>query len=513
MKEKESCGIMAIDLKSFYASCECVERGLDPMDAYLVVADGGRTEKTICLAVSPALKNLGIPGRSRLFEVIEKVKEINYRRKENCPEKSLVGSSCLDSDLKAYSFLALSYITAPPRMALYMEYSRRIYQIYLRFVSKEDVHVYSVDEVFIDLRPYEKVYCKTAEELAGEMAKTVYKEMGIVATVGLGENLYLAKVAMDILAKKVKVEGEEVRMASLTEQSYRRRLWSHQPLHDFWQIGRGTEERLRRYGIYTMGDIALVSRADVKEKVNQLLLYKLFGIQAEYLIDHAWGYEPCRIADIHGLRAQKKSISSGQVLPQPYDVKLGRVVTEEMASSLSYELREKNLETDILQLYLSFDGENVGESYRGETKRNHYGRIVPKSAHGLRHLEKRTNGETEIIEAILSIYDEIMDTRLSLRKISLSAEDVQPFSEEKVGQIALFDYLREKNESEQSKGGENIETDGKRNDKLKKEKARDASLQVMHKYGRNAILKAYQYMEGSRGRERNKQIGGHSSGN
>lgn len=512
MERKESCGVMAIDLKSFYASCECVERGLDPMDAYLVVADGGRTEKTICLAVSPALKAFGVPGRARLFQVVERVKEVNYRRKKETKEGRLVGSSCLDSDLRAYSFLALSYITAPPRMALYMEYSRRIYEIYLRFVSKEDIHVYSIDEVFIDLRPYREIYRMSSESLAREIAEKVYTEMGIVATVGLGENLYLAKVAMDILAKKVKVEGQEVRLASLTEESYRRRLWSHQPLHDFWQIGRGTEERLRRYGIYTMGDIALVSRAGVKEKVNQLLLYKLFGIQAEYLIDHAWGYEPCRIVDIHSLSAKKKSVSSGQVLPHPYDAKLGRVVTEEMASALSYELREKNLETRILQLYLSFDGESIGESYSGETRRNHYGKIVPRSAHGLRHLEKKTNGESEIVEAILSIYDEIMDARLSLRKISLSAEDVQDFSEEKVGQVALFDYLREKNEAEQSDKGKNTATEALQRDKLKKDKARDASLQVMQKYGRNSILKAYQYIEGSRGRERNRQIGGHSSG-
>ena len=512
MEKKESCGIMAIDLKSFYASCECVERGLDPMDAYLVVADGGRTEKTICLAVSPALKAFGVPGRARLFQVIEKVKEVNYRRKQEAKEGRLVGSSCLDSDLRAYSFLALSYITAPPRMALYMEYSRRIYEIYLRYVSKEDIHVYSIDEVFIDLRPYREIYRRSAESMAREIAGKIYTELGIVATVGLGENLYLAKVAMDILAKKVQVEGQEVRLASLTEESYRRKLWTYQPLHDFWHIGRGTEERLRRYGIYTMGDIALVSLAGVKEKVNQLLLYKLFGIQAEYLIDHAWGYEPCRIADIHSLSAKKKSISSGQVLPYPYDANLGRVVVEEMASSLSYELREKNLDTEMLQLYLSFDEENIGESYSGKTKRNHYGKIVPRSVHGLRHLEKRSNREAEIIEAILSIYDEIMDRRLSLRKISLSAEDVRSFTEGKVGQIALFDYLRETNEAEQSTEEKNKETYGEQHDKLKKDKARDASLQVMHKYGRNAILKAYQYMEGSRGRERNRQIGGHSSG-
>ena len=503
MEKKESCGIMAIDLKSFYASCECVERGLDSMDAYLVVADGGRTERTICLAVSPALKALGVPGRSRLFQVIERVKEINYQRREETPERRLVGCSCLASDLSAYSFLALSYITAPPRMALYMEYSRRIYEIYLRFVSEEDIYVYSVDEVFIDLGPYMEIYQKTAEDLAREMAEKVYEEMGIVATVGLGENLYLAKVAMDILAKKSVAARGKVPVVSLTEEEYRRKLWNHRPLTDFWRIGKGMETSLQRYGIYTMGDLAIASLAGEKEKVNQLLLYKLFGIQAEYLIDHAWGYEPCRISDIHAMNAERKSISSGQVLPCPYDAKKGRVIAEEMASSLSFELAEKALDTELISLSLSFDGENIGESYQGEKRINHYGRFVPRGVHGIRHLKQRGNGEKEIIEAILSIYDEIMDSRLSLRKISLSAEDVHPVEERKTGQIDLFTYLSDKDEEMKKTEQCSME---------KRDKARDASLLVMHKYGKNAMLKAYQYMEGARGRERNRQIGGHSSG-
>lgn len=505
MEKKDSCGIMAIDLKSFYASCECVERGLNSMDAYLVVADGGRTEKTICLAVSPALKVLGVPGRARLFQVIERVKEVNYRRRKAAPEGRLVGSSCLASDLSSYSFLALSYITAPPRMALYMEYSRRIYEIYLRFVSEEDIYVYSIDEVFIDLRPYTEVYRKTAEELAGEIAEKVYSEMGIIATVGLGENLYLAKVAMDILAKKSTTAGGKAVVVSLTEEGYRRRLWNHRPLTDFWRIGKGTEAGLQRYGIYTMGDLAMASLAGAKEKVNQALLYKLFGIQAEYLIDHAWGYEPCRIFDIHAMTAERKSISSGQVLPYPYNTKNGRTVAEEMASSLSLELAEKGLNTELLSLSLSFDGENIGESYMGEKRINHYGRFVPRGIHGIRHLKQRGNGEKEIIEAILSIYDEIMDSRLSLKKITLSAEDVQPVEKGEIGQIDLFTYFSEKEKEGQREDSEQYSEE-------KRDKAREASLRVMHKYGKNAILKAYQYMDGARGRERNKQIGGHSSG-
>ena len=511
MEEKESCGIMAIDLKSFYASCECVERGLDSMDAYLVVADGGRTEKTICLAVSPALKNFGIPGRPRLFEVIERVKEINYQRKRKTEERRLVGSSCLDSDLKSYSFLALSYITAPPRMALYMEYSRRIYEIYLRFVSREDIHVYSVDEVFIDLRPYEKVYRKSAEELAAEIARTVYGEMRIVATVGLGENLYLAKVAMDILAKHLKTTEDGLRLAKLTERSYRRELWEYRPIRDFWRIGRGTAEKLESYGIYTMGDIALASLSGEEKKQNQALLYKLFGIQAEYLIDHAWGYEPCRIADIHALQAKRKSLSSGQVLPCPYDFQKGRIVAEEMAEALAYELKEKGLCTELVQLSLSFDGENVGESYAGEKRKNHYGKLVPRGVHGLRHLMERSNREKDITEAILSIYDEIMDRRLSIRKLSLSFEDISPVKKEKLGQVDLFTYCREKEENEKKEEGcgKGILQESFPD---REERVREASLQLMQKYGKNAVLKAYQYLDEARGRERNKQIGGHSSG-
>ena len=498
-EEEASCGIMAIDLKSFYASCECVERGLDPMDAYLVVADGGRTEKTICLAVSPSLKSLGVPGRPRLFEVIEKVKEINYRRKEGTKLGRLIGSSCLDSDLRTYPFLALSYITAPPRMALYMEYSKRIYEIYLRYVSKEDIHVYSVDEVFIDLRPYEEVYQKGAEELAGEIVKTVYTEMGIVATVGLGENLYLAKVAMDILAKKLKVEGRGLRLAKLTELDYRQVLWTHRPLRDFWRIGRGTEEKLAQYGIYTMGDIAMASLAGEGRKQNQALLYKLFGMQAEYLIDHAWGYEPCRIQDIHAVQAKRKSLSEGQVLPCPYDAKKGRIVTEEMALSLSFTLVEKGLGTELVELYLSFDEECIGESYLGERSRDYFGKVVPKGVHGYRRLAGRTDRERELTDAILSVYDEIMDKRLSIRKIALSFEDVRPL-EKNLGQLDLFHYLEEKRE------------DGRKKTEDKEERIREASLHLMHKYGKNTVLKAYQYVEGARGRERNKQIGGHSSG-
>ena len=504
-QEEKTCHYMAIDLKSFYASCECRERGLDPMDAYLVVADGERTVKTICLAVSPALKAYGVPGRARLFEVVEKVRKINYQRVKLYGGQPLVGKSCFDSDCKTYPFLAVNYITAPPRMALYMAYSRRVYEVYLQFVSKEDIHVYSVDEVFMDLKPYERIYQKSSRALAEEICRRVYEEVGMIATVGLGENLYLAKVAMDIEAKHMQASKEGIRLAMLTEQSYRESLWQHKPLHDFWRIGRGIENRLAHYGIYTMGDIALAALSGSKEKKNQALLYKLFGIQAELLIDHAFGYETCKIEDIKAFHSKSNSLHSGQVLPTPYGFTEGRMVAEEMAEDLALDLLKKGKDSAFVQLYLSFDEENAGESYEGKLVQNHYGKRVPKSVHGLYRFPKRSNQGRVFREAVLAIYDRIMDRRLRIRKLSISAEDVRDCEALPEGQLDLFQHFLTSAEEEQ-------ELTEKAQFLEKEEKARGAALEVMEKFGKNALLKGYQYLEGARGRERNRQIGGHNSG-
>lgn len=416
-----------------------------------------------------------------------------------------MGKSCFDSDCKAYPFLAVNYITAPPRMALYMAYSRRVYEVYLEFVSKEDIHVYSVDEVFMDLKPYERIYQKSSRALAEEICRRVYEEVGMIATVGLGENLYLAKVAMDIEAKHMQASKEGIRLAMLTEQSYRESLWQHKPLHDFWRIGRGIENRLAHYGIYTMGDIAMAALSGSKEKKNQALLYKLFGIQAELLIDHAFGYETCKIEDIKAFHSKSNSLHSGQVLPSPYGFSEGRMVAEEMAEDLALDLLKKGKDSAFVQLYLSFDEENGGESYEGNLVRNHYGKRVPKSVHGLYHFPKRSNQGRAFREAVLDIYDRIMDRRLRIRKLSISAEDVRDCEALPEGQLDLFQHFLTSAEKEQ-------ELTEKRQFLEKEEKARGAALAVMEKFGKNALLKGYQYLEGARGRERNRQIGGHSSG-
>lgn len=445
---------IAIDLKSFYASVECVERGLDPLKAKLVVADESRTDKTICLAVSPALKALGIPGRARLYEVKQKAKD---------------------------------FIIAVPRMAFYISYSTRIYNIYLRYIAEEDMHVYSIDEVFIDATPYLKNYGMTARELAQKILKEVYEETGITATAGIGTNLYLAKVAMDILAKKAEPDENGARIVELDEMSYRRLLWGHRPLTDFWRVGKGYARRLEAAGLYTMGDVALCSEKD------EDYLYKMFGLNAELLIDHAWGWEPCEIAEIRAYRPSTNSFSSGQVLKEPYGFEQAKTVALEMAEEVSLGLLARKMLTDQVVLTIGYDKVNLASGYTGETKLDFYGREVPKHAHGTYNLAKPTASARLISEAVAKIFEEKVDRALKIRRITIDVNHVvrEEDLEKKPRQLGLFDEVRDEA-------------------KLKKEKrAEEAILAIKRRYGKNAILKGINFDEGATGRERNAQIGGH----
>ena len=381
--EKENRIYIAIDLKSFYASVECVERGLDPMSTNLVVADMSRTEKTICLAVSPSLKSYGIPGRPRLYEVVQKLKEVNAKRLRKAANPIFIGESYDSKELKASPEMAISYIVAPPRMALYMEYSTRIYGIYLKYIAPEDIHVYSIDEVFIDATDYLKLYKLTPHEMAMMLIRDVLKTTGITATVGIGSNLYLAKIAMDIQAKHTKADKDGVRIAELDEMTYRKLLWTHRPLTDFWRVGKGYATKLEENGMYTMGDVARCSIGKPQEPYNEDLLYKLFGIGAELLIDHAWGWEPCTIEDIKAYKPKTKSIGSGQVLPKPYSFDKAKLIVREMTDLLVLDLVEKGLVTDQMVLTIDYDNENlrnpeISNSYQGEVTRDHFGRKIPK---------------------------------------------------------------------------------------------------------------------------------------
>lgn len=444
---------IAIDLKSFYASVECVERGLDPLKAKLVVADESRTDKTICLAVSPTLKALGIPGRARLYEVKQKAKD---------------------------------FIIAVPRMAFYISYSTRIYNIYLRYIAEEDMHVYSIDEVFIDATPYLKTYGLSAKELAQKIMKEVYDETGITATAGIGTNLYLAKVAMDILAKHAEPDERGARIAELDEMSYRKELWDHQPLTDFWRVGKGYARRLESAGLRTMGDIALCS-----EKYEDYL-YKLFGINAELLIDHAWGWEPCEISEIRAYRPSTNSFSSGQVLKEPYSFEKAKVVALEMAEEVSLRLLSQKMVTDQVVLTVGYDKVSM-QNYSGEVTTDFYGREVPKHAHGTFTLDRMTSSSRLISEAVSRIFDDKVNPKLKIRRINIDVGHVKREKEleDELKQLNLFDKPQEENE-------------------LKKEKrAEEAILKIKRKYGRNAILKGINFEEGATGRERNAQIGGH----
>lgn len=499
---------IAIDLKSFYASVECMERGLDPMRTNLVVADSSRTSKTICLAVSPSLKAYGIPGRPRLFEVIRKVGEINALRRQNAPGHTLSGASCLDEDLKKDPSLAVDYITAPPQMARYMEISARIYEVYLKYIAPEDIHVYSIDEVFIDASAYLNTYQMTARELARKMILDVLNTTGITAAAGIGPNLYLSKVAMDIEAKHIPADEYGVRIAELDEMSYRRLLWSHRPLTDFWRIGRGYAKKLEAQGLFTMGDIARCSIGKPSDYYNEDLLYRMFGVNAELLIDHAWGWEPCTMADIKAYKPESSSVGSGQVLHCPYPFDKARLVVKEMVDQLVLDLVDKGLATDQIVLTVGYDIDNLKDpalkkSYQGEIKTDRYGRNVPKHAHGTAGLNGYTSSTRRITQAVLELFDRIVDARLLVRRITMAAEHVIPESEAKsqtcFEQLDLFtDYSALLKQQEEEK-----------EELAREKKIQQAMLEIKRKYGKNAVLKGMNLQEGATAMDRNNQIGGH----
>ena len=497
MLNKESKIYVAIDLKSFYASVECKERGLDPITTNLVVADSSRTEKTICLAVSPALKSYGIPGRARLFEVVQKVKEINVYRKRKATNRTFTGSSYSDIELKKNKNLELSYIIAPPRMAYYMKYSSKIYNIYLKYFSSDDIYVYSIDEVFIDVTHYLKTYNMRAKELVTKVIQDVYQTTGITATAGIGTNLYLCKIAMDIVAKHVKPDENGVRIAGLDEMAYRKLLWSHRPLTDFWRVGKGYTKKLEEHGMYTMGDVA---RMSVK---NEDLLYKLFGVNAELLIDHAWGWESVTIESIKAYRPVTNSICSGQVLHCPYNYENTKIIVKEMTELLALDLVEKGLVTNQIVLEVGYDVDNlknqaISSLYNGEITTDKYGRKVPKHAHGTINIDHQTASSKVLTGYIIKLYEQIVNKQLLVRRINITVNNVVNENMVKTSdyeQINLFVDYKEVNK------------------KRKKEKAekeiQKAMIGIKSKYGKNAILKGMNLQKEGTTIERNKQIGGH----
>ena len=496
---------IAIDLKSMYASVECVARGLDPLDTNLVVADVSRTEKTICLAVTPSLKAYGIGGRARLFEVVQRLREVNYERQMKVPERRLTGKSTSDAALKAHPDWAIDYIAAPPRMAHYIEVSSRIYGIYLKYIAPEDIHVYSIDEVFMDVTAYLRTYKLSAHELAMKMIRDVLATTGITATAGIGTNMYLAKVAMDIVAKKTPADKNGVRIAELDEMSYRRELWDYQPITKFWRVGRGIAEKLAVYGIDTMGKLARMSVQ------NEGLLYRLFGVNAELLIDHAWGWEPCTMEAVKAYRPETNSFSSGQVLQEPYTFKKARVVIQEMAEGMALDLVSKRLVTDQLVLTVGYDAESltrpeIRAKYHGEITANYYGKQVPKHAHGTFNFERPTSSSRLIMEGASELFDRHVNPDLLIRRLNLTTNHV--VSEASVAaqenapqQLDLFtDYeaLEKQRQEEQAK--------------LDKERRmQEAQLKIKQRFGKNAILRGLNFEEGATAKERNEQIGGHKA--
>lgn len=486
---------IAIDLKSFYASVECIERGLDPLDACLVVADSSRTEKTICLAVSPALKTYGTGGRPRLFEVVQKVREVNWKRGRS-------GKSRSAKELREHPELAVDFHIASPRMALYLDYSTRIYNVYLRYVAHEDIHVYSIDEVFIDATTYLKIYNTTAHDLAMTMIREVLKETGITATAGIGTNLYLCKIAMDIVAKKMPPDKDGVRIAELDEMTYRQQLWDHTPITDFWRVGRGIAARLAPWGIMTMGDIARASLT------REDLLYKLFGVNAELLIDHAWGWEPVTIDLVKAYRPESQSISNGQVLQNPYPVRMARNVALEMADNVSLKLLDKGLVTDQIVLTVGYDVESLAnpeirKKYTGRVTTDFYGRKVPLHAHGTVNIERHTSSGRVITEKVAQLFDRIVNPDLLVRRLTLSfnrllSEDSAK-TRPKIIQPDLFTDMEELARKEEER----------RASEQKERKQQEAVLRIKKMFGKNAILRGLNYAEGATQKERNKQIGGH----
>ena len=497
---------VCIDLKSFYASVECIERGLDPMTTNLVVADVSRTEKTICLAVTPSLKAYGISGRARLFEVIQQLKVVNAKRQQNAPGRKLTGSSWNDVELKQNPSLAVDYIAAPPQMAHYMDVSTKIYQVYLKYIAPEDIHVYSIDEVFIDLTSYLKPSGLTARQFTSMMIVDVLKTTGITAAAGIGTNLYLAKIAMDIEAKHAAPDENGVRIAELDEMTYKQKLWSHRPLTDFWRVGHGYAKKLEENGLYTMGDIARCSLGKDGAYYNEDLLFKLFGVNAELLIDHAWGYEPCTIAEIKAYKPETNSISSGQVLQSPYTFEKAKLVVKEMTDLLVLDLVDKNLVTDQMVLTIGYDVENLQgkNSYRGEITTDHYGRKIPKHAHGTANLDRQTSSTKLIIDAVMELYDRIVNPDLLVRRINLTACKVVDESEAKQYSVAgeQLDIFTDYAELERKRTEEKAALQREKN-------MQKAVLELKKKYGKNIILKGMNLEEDATARERNAQIGGH----
>lgn len=493
---------ICIDLKSFYASVECVERGLDPLDTNLVVADEARTAKTICLAVSPSLKSYGLSGRCRLFEAIQKVKEVNYQRRKNNKYRPFTKKSYLDSEIKKNNNLELDFIKATPRMRLYMKYSTAIYNIYLKYIAEEDILVYSIDEVFCDITNYLKFYKMTASELVMKIISEVYKTTGITATAGIGTNMYLAKVAMDIMAKKMKPNEYGVRMAYLNEELYKKELWSHRPLTDFWRVGRGYAKKLEDNRIYTMGDIARTSL------VNEDLLFKLFGVNAELLIDHAWGYEPCTISDAKNYKPLRNSISSGQVLHCAYDYNKTKLVVREMVDSLTLDLVDKHLISNQFVLTIGYDVENllnpqIASLYHGEITTDNYGRSIPKHAHGTANIDHRTSSTSIITNEVMKLYDKIVNRHLLIKRINLTACDV--VNENCQDNVAITKQL----DLFSNTSAINKEKEQELHNEVEERKIQRTLLDIKNKYGKNAILKGMNLEEGSTQKDRNEQVGGH----
>ena len=496
----------AIDLKSFYASVECIQRGLDPLTTNLLVADASRTEKTICLAVSPSLKSYGIPGRPRLFEAVQKVSEVNALRKMKAPGRNFRGKSWDATELEQDPSLAIDYITAPPRMAMYMETSTRIYEIYLKYVAPEDMHVYSIDEVFLDITPYLRASGLSPHDFVRQIIRDILQTTGITAAAGIGTNLYLCKVAMDIVAKHVDADADGVRIAQLDEMSYRRLLWDHRPLTDFWRVGHGYQRKLEKNGMFTMGDIARCSLGEADAFYNEDLLYRLFGVNAELLIDHAWGYEPCTIADIKAYRPETNSVGSGQVIHCAYPARKAKLVVREMTDLLVLDLVDKGLLTDQMVLTVGYDIDNLQDperrkKYRGPVVTDHYGRKIPKHAHGTVHLQGHTSSTKEIVDAVMELFDRIVDQELLVRRVNIVAchvlreTDVVP-----LGMCQQLDLFSSEADTTQ------------REEERKREKRRQkAVLDIQKKYGKNAVLKGMNLEEGATARDRNRQIGGHKA--
>lgn len=496
MQEEQKIYV-SIDLKSFYASVECIERGLDPLTTNLVVADSSRTEKTICLAVSPALKKYGIPGRARLFEVVQKVKEINADRKRRAPGHIFTGKSINELELNKNSSLQLDYIAAPPRMAHYMQYSTQIYNVYLKYFAPEDIYVYSIDEVFCDVTHYLKTYNMTARKLVTKVIQDVYETTGITATAGIGTNMYLCKIAMDIVAKHVKPDKNGVRIAGLDEMSYRKLLWNHRPITDFWRVGNGYANKLEQHRIYTMGDVAKTSI------YNEELLYKLFGVNAELLIDHSWGWECVTIDSIKAYKPTTNSICSGQVLHCPYNYENTRLIVKEMTELLSLDLVKKNLVTNQIVLEIGYDIDNLTDpeikgKYNGEVTTDRYGRKVPKHAHGTINIDHKTSSTKIIMEATLNLYERIINKDLLVRRLNITANNVTNIADEKeksYEQIDLFTNYEEVNKNRKKEA-----------DELRIQKA---MIDIKQKYGKNAIVKGMNLQKEGTTIERNGQIGGH----